>query len=67
MTTRTYYLPKNRFALHIINYMVSKVGCSIGELKVNRQTDTIRVPITCNDIDVAKVERVLKTYDMLGE
>ena len=67
MTTRTYYLPKNRFALHVINYMVSKVGCSIGELKVNRQTDTIRVPITCNDIDVVKVERVLKTYDMLGE
>lgn len=67
MTTRTYYLPKNRIAIHVINYMVSKVGCSIGELKVNRQADTIRVPITCNDTDVAKIERILKTYDMLGE
>jgi hypothetical protein len=47
--------------------MVSRVGCSIGELKVNRQADTIRVPITCNDTDVAKIERILKTYDMLGE
>ena len=67
MTTRTYYLPKNRIAIHVINYMVSKVGCSIGELKVNRQADTIRVPITCNDTDVSKIERILKTYDMLGE
>ena len=67
MTTRTYYLPKNRIAIHVINYMVSRVGCSIGELKVNRQADTIRVPITCNDTDVAKIERILKTYDMLGE
>ena len=67
MTTRTYYMPKNRIALHVINYMVSRVGCSIGELKVNRQADTIRVPVTCNDEDVAKIERILKTYDMLGE
>ena len=67
MTTRTYYLPKNRIALHVINYMVSKVGCSIGEMKVNRQADTIRVPVTCNDADVAKIERILKTYDMLEE
>jgi len=67
MTTRTYYLPKSRISLNIINYMVSKVGCSIGELKVNRQADTIRVPVTCNDADVPKIERILKTYDMLGE
>lgn len=67
MTTRTYYLPKNRIALHIINYIISKVGCSIGELKVNRQADIIRVPVTCNDGDVAKIERILKTYNMLGE
>ena len=67
MTTRTYYLPRNRIALHVINYMVSKVGCSIGDLKVSQQTNTIRVPITCNDKDIIKIERVLKNYDMLGE
>lgn len=67
MTTRTYYLPKSRISLSIINHMVSRVGCSIGELKVNRQADTIRVPVTCNDTDVPKIERILKTYDMLGE
>ena len=67
MTTRTYYLPKNRIAVSIINRIVAKVGCSIGELKVNQTADTIRVPVTCNDIDVAKIERILKRYGMLGE
>ena len=52
MTTRTYYLPKNRIAIHVINYLVSKVGCSIGDLKVNQTANTIRVPVTCNDVDV---------------
>lgn len=67
MTTRTYYLPKTRIAVHVINYLVSKVGCSIGDLKVSQAADVIRVPITCNDKDVNKVEVILKRYGMLGE
>lgn len=67
MTTRTYYLPKNRISLHLINYMVDRVGCSIGELKVNQQSNTIRVPVTCNDNDISKIEKILKRYDMIGE
>lgn len=67
MTTRTYYLPRNRVSLHLVNYMVAKVGCSIGEMKVIKDTDTIRVPVTCNDSDVKKIERILERYDMLGE
>lgn len=67
MTTRTYYLPRNRIAIHIINYMITKVGCSIGELRINRQADTIKVPVTCNDCDVQKIEHILKRYDMIGE
>ena len=67
MTTRTYYLPKNRIAIHVLNYIVSRVPCSIGEMKVNKQTNTIRVPVTCNNTDIAKIERILKTYDMIGE
>lgn len=65
MTTRTYYLPKGRIAIHLINYMVSKVGCSIGELK--KTADTIRVPVTCNDEDVQKIERILLKYGMMEE
>ena len=67
MTTRTYYLPKNRVSVHVINYIISKVGCSVGELKVNQKADTIRFPVTCNDADVTKIERILKRYGMIEE
>lgn len=67
MTTRTYYLPKNRVAIHLINYMISKVGCSIGDLRVNKATDTIQVPVTCNDSDVQKIENILTRYGMIEE
>lgn len=67
MTTRTYYLPKNRISVHIINYIVSKVSCSVGELKVSQKADTIRVPITCNDTDVRRIENILKRYGMIGD
>lgn len=67
MTIRTYYLPKNRVSVHVINYIVSKIGCSIGELKVNQTANTIRIPITCNDTDVTKIERILKRYDLMEE
>lgn len=67
MTTRTYYLPKNRVSVHVINHIVTKVGCSISELKVCQKADIIRVPITCNDADVVKIERILKRYGMMEE
>lgn len=67
MTTRTYYLPRNRISMHLVNYMISKVGCSIGDIKVNKDTNTIRVPITCNDKDVKKIENILAKYGMIGE
>lgn len=65
MTTRTYYLPKNRIAVYVINYLVSRVGCSIGDLKVNQTANTIRVPVTCNDKDVQKIEKILTIYGMM--
>lgn len=67
MTTRTYYMPKNRISMHLINYMAAHVGCSIGKLEVNKASDTIKVPVTCNDADVKKIERILIRYDMLEE
>lgn len=65
MTTRTYYMPKNRISMHLINYMVAHVGCSIGKLEINKVSDTIKVPVTCNDADIKKIERILVRYDML--
>ena len=67
MTTRTYYLPKNRVSMHIINYIVSRVSCSIGELKINQKSNTIRFPVTCNDDDIGKIEHILKLYGMIEE
>ncbi len=34
---------------------------------VLKDTNMFRVPITCNDKDVSKVEKILYRYDMLGE
>lgn len=67
LTSRIYYMPKNRISLHLINYMIARIGCSIGELKINQTTNTIRVPITCNEQDISKVEQILIRYNMLGE
>lgn len=65
MTTRTYYLPKNRISVHVINKLAAKVECSIGDIKVLK--DTLRVPITCNDKDIKKIEKVLYIYNMIGD
>ena len=65
MTTRTYYLPKTRISIHVINKLVERVGCSIGDIKLVQ--DTLRVPITCNDTDVKKIEKVLRIYNMIEE
>ena len=67
MTTRTYYLPKNRIAMHLVNYMVTRVGCSIGDIRVNKISNTIKVPVTCNDKDVPKIEKILERYGMMEE
>lgn len=65
MTSRTYYLPKNRIAIMALNRIVRKYECSIGDIrKIN---DTLRVPITCKDNDVKNIEQVLRTYHMIGE
>ena len=67
MTTRTYYMPKNRISIHVLNYIVSRVGCSIGDIKPMKTTDALRVPVTCNDKDVQKIERILAIYGMIGD
>lgn len=66
-TTRTYYIPRNQIGRYVMNYIVTKVECSIGDFAVNRTTDTIRFSITCRGIDIPVVERILRQYDMMGE
>lgn len=67
METRTYYLPRNRFSIMVINKIYEKIGCSIGDIKVSAKYDYIRVPITCEKSNVIKIEKILYRYNMIGE
>ena len=62
METRTYYVPANRIGCYLLNYMVDRIGCSIGQIrKVN---DTLAVVVTTTKRDIQKVDRILQMYDL---
>lgn len=63
METRTYYFPSNRIGRHILNYLIERIGCSVGEIR--KVADAIAVPITVQKKDVVKVERILQMYDLI--
>ena len=63
METRTYYFPSNRIGRYILNYLIERVGCSIGDIHI--VADTLAVPITVQKKDVVKVERILQMYDLI--
>jgi len=63
METRTYYFPANRIGRYILNYLIERVGCSVGEIR--KVDTTIAVPITVPKRDIIKVERVLQMYDLM--
>lgn len=60
-------MPNNTVSKALLNSMFNRVGCSIGDLTVNASRDTMRVPITCRDEDIRVVEKILKTYGIIGE
>ena len=63
MIERTYYFPANRIGRYILNYIIERVGCSVGDIR--RVADNIAVPITVANRDVTKVERILQMYDLI--
>ena len=63
METRTYYFPSNRIGRYILNYLIERIGCSIGDIR--KVANTIAVPITVQKKDVVKVERILQMYDLI--
>lgn len=65
--TRNYFVPRNCVGRHVMNTIVNKIPCSIGDFRLKRESDTIQFTITCDAKDFVKVERILKRYDMLGE
>jgi len=63
METRTYYFPANRIGRHILNYLIERVGCSVGN--VRKVDNTIAVVVTTTKRDINKVERILQMYDLM--
>ncbi len=63
MITRTYYFPANLFGRDLINKIIARVGCSIGD--VHKVCDLIAVSMTMPRREVETVERVLQTYDLI--
>ena len=63
METRTYYFPANRIGRYILNYLIERVGCSIGDIR--KVADNIAVPITTQKRDIIKVEHILQMYDLM--
>ena len=63
METRTYYFPSNRIGRYILNYLIERIGCSIGDIR--KVANTIAVPITVQKKDVVKVERILQMYNLM--
>lgn len=62
MVTRTYYFPKNQIGRYLINYIVERIGCSIGEIR--RVNETIAVPMTFLAQDEVKIVKILEQYDI---
>ena len=63
MVERTYYFPANRIGRYILNYLIERVGCSIGDIR--RVAGNLAVPITVVQKDVVKVEKILQMYDLM--
>lgn len=65
MITRVFYVPRNQVGRYLMNAVVERVGCSVGDFKINRQSDTIRFVVTCRVQDIPKIEHILKMYDVM--
>ena len=63
--TRNYYVPKNQVGRFIINRMIDKVGCSVDNFKINRESNTICVTLSFNEKDVKTIEKILKMYGVM--
>ena len=63
MVTRTIYIPANQIGRYILNYLIERVACSIGDIR--KVADVLAVPVTVNSRDANKIERVLQKFDLI--
>lgn len=62
MTTRSYYVPRNQIGHFIINTVIDKVSCSIGDIVPYTFMNVMRFTITCRDKDIPTVEHIIDQY-----
>ena len=63
MVERTYYFPADKIGRYIINCIVDRVGCAIGD--IHKVADHLAVPITVRASDLVRGERIMKMYDLM--
>ena len=66
--TRNYYFPRNDVGRQILNRVINQVGGSVDGISFTRDNEgkeVMNVTFSCNRMDVASVEKILKFYDLL--
>ena len=63
MVTRTIYVPANKFGRHILEYIWTHIGCSMGEIR--KVANVLCVPITMPQREIKHFERILQTFDLM--
>lgn len=66
--TRNYYFPKNDVGRQILNRVINQVGGSVDGISFTRDNEgkeVMNVTFSCNRMDLASVEKILKFYDLL--
>lgn len=63
MITRTYYFPRDAYGRDVINHVVSRISCSVGDIHV--VADTIAVSFTMPAREEAAIVKILRCYDLL--
>ena len=58
--TITIILPNNAAGRYLINLIVEKVACAVGD--IDRTKNYLEVPVTCRKADYLKVESILRSY-----
>lgn len=62
MNTQTIFitLPNNAAGRYLINLIVEKVACAVGD--IDHTKSYLAVPVTCRKADYLKVESILRSY-----
>lgn len=63
METRVYYFPRNTIGRYVLNSVVERVSCSVGNIR--KAGDTLAVTITTPKQEIPKINRILQTYDLI--